>query len=445
MYRFPEDLYSDVRIEYVDSAYYSVVNGEVKNNTELTVAGAIIRVYDGKMWYTSVTNSVDEIQKELDDLASLAEPDKNIGGDPTVRNFESNKADIIKFAGDADIRKITRGMREELVNGYISSCIDGSPDLIKSWSVNYSQTHKTKKFFSSKGAEISQDIQGCTLSVRYSISVDGVTTPASKSYVKMDFDSLRGHEKEIIAERDRYIDYAKNAVPVEPRDYVCVLAPVVTAMFTHESFGHKSEADFMLNDEALRKEWVMGKKVGSDLVSICDSGDMPNHGYVPYDDEGTKVKPTWLIKKGVLTGRLHDAKSAAALGEELTGNSRAQDYSCVPMVRMTNTFMEGGETSPEEMISEIKDGMYIYGVNYGTGSSTFTMQPNLCYRIRDGKLCEPVRANVVTGSVFRTLFDIDALGNDFELFDTYTCGKMGQSVPVSAGGPTIRVRSLTVN
>ena len=84
-------------------------------------------------------------------------------------------------------------------------------------------------------------------------------------------------------------------------------------------------------------------------------------------------------------------------------------------------------------------------VNFIERNTTFTMQPNLCYRIRGGKLCEPVRANVITGNVFRTLFDIDAVGSDFTLFNTYTCGKNGQSVPVSAGGPTIRVKKLTVN
>ena len=112
---------------------------------------------------------------------------------------------------------------------------------------------------------------------------------------------------------------------------------------------------------------------------------------------------------------------------------------------MTNTYLEKGEDAPEDIISGVEDGIYVYGVNYGTGSATFTMQPNLCYRIRGGKLCEPVRANVITGNVFRTLFDIDAVGSDFTLFNTYTCGKNGQSVPVSAGGPTIRVKKLTVN
>ena len=112
---------------------------------------------------------------------------------------------------------------------------------------------------------------------------------------------------------------------------------------------------------------------------------------------------------------------------------------------MTNTFMEGGKDNPDDIIAGVKDGIYVYGVNYGTGSSTFTMQPNLCYRIRDGKLAESVRANVICGSVFKTLFDIDAVGNDFVLFNTFSCGKNGQMAPVSAGGPTIRVKSLTVN
>jgi TldD protein len=201
----------------------------------------------------------------------------------------------------------------------------------------------------------------------------------------------------------------------------------------------------MLNDKVLRDEWVMGKKVGSDLVTIIDSGDLPNHGYIPYDDEGTKARETKLITNGVLTGRLHDSNSAAALSEELTGNCRAQDYGCSPVVRMTNTYMAPGPDSFEDIIADTKDGIYVYMVDNGTGSSTFVMNASVCYRIRDGKICEPVRVRMLTGSVFQTLFDIDKVGTDFMLFDTYTCGKFGQSVRVSAGGPSIRVRKLSVS
>ena len=305
--------------------------------------------------------------------------------------------------------------------------------------------HTRLSFYSSKGAEIHQDGQNCWLNVFYGITVDGVTTYGGKPYCKMNFRELKGFEEEIIKERDRYLDYAKNAVQAEPGEYTVVLSPCTTAMFTHESFGHKSEADFMLNDKTLQEEWVMGKKVGSELVSICDTGKLLNHGYVPYDDEGTKAGEVWLMKDGVLTGRLHDAKSASTLNEALTGNCRAQSYQHFPVVRMTNTYMAAGKDDPEQMIRDVKDGIYVHMVEYGTGQATFTMKPSLSYRIRDGKLCEPLRINVLTGSVFETLFEIDAVGTDFELFDTYTCGKNGQSVAVSAGGPSIRVKRLTVN
>ncbi|MBR6044431.1 MAG: TldD/PmbA family protein [Ruminococcus sp.] len=446
MYKFPEGLYSDIRIERANYASYRVQNGEVMTNNEVPITGAMIRVFDGKMWYTGVTNDLDSIQSELDSLAAVAQPDPDILEHPAVKLYEVHKAKVLRFEGDRDNRKITREQREELVRGYIKACVDESIPEIRQWYANYHQSHVVKEFYSSKGAEIVQDFQQCFVGMWYDIVIDGVTTSGGKHYGFMDFDELRGHQDEIVAKRDRYLDYARNAVDVTPGDYVCVLAPAVTGMFTHESFGHKSEADFMLNDQTLRDEWVMGKKVGSDLVSICDSGDMfPHRGYIAYDDEGSAPRETWLIRNGVLTGRLHDANSASVLGEELTGNSRAQDFGCTPMVRMTNTYMEPGDTAPEDIIAGVRDGIYVYDVIYGTGQATFTMKPAICYRIRDGKLAEPIRANVVTGTVFETLFNIDAVGNDLEFCDTSTCGKMGQSMPVSDGGPTIRVKSLNVN
>lgn len=445
MYRFPENLFTEVRIEKTENSNYFVKNGEVEGNSKTAVTGARIRIYDGEMWYTSVTNDLDAIQGEIDALAALATPNPGIYDDPVIKNFGSAKADCLKYEGENDIRKVTGSQREKLVNDYIAACVDPTIEEIKTYYAGCGSGHEIKEYYSSKGAEIRQDMQQCYLNLGFDMVVDGVTTTAGKYYKELSFDEIKNKEQEIIAERDRYLDYARNAVDVTAGDYTCVLAPLVTAMFTHESFGHKSESDFMLNDKTLQDEWVIGKKVGNEKVSICDSGDMENNGYTPYDDEGNQARETWLIKNGVLTGRLHDAKSASVLQEEITGNARAQSYDYSPMVRMTNTYMEKGTDTPEQMIGEIEDGIYVYGVNYGTGSATFTMQPNLCYRIRGGKLCEPIRANVITGSVFKTLFDIDAVGTDFKLFNTYTCGKNGQSVPVSAGGPTIRVKKLTVN
>ena len=445
MYQFPKDLYADVRIEENYNLWLGVKNGDLDSDGLTKEAGAMIRVFDGTMWYTGTTNNLDEIQKELDNLATLATPNPEVLNHPAIQMLEVHKENVIRFDGEKDIRKVTRDQWKELLDGYIAACVDDSIPEINIWNAGVNCEYTKKSFYSSKGAEIHQDMQNCWLMMFYGFTVDGVTTFGGKAFSKIYLDELNGLEEEILKERDRYLDYAKNAVQAEPGEYTCILSPCTTAMFTHESFGHKSEADFMLNDKTLQEEWVMGKKVGNDLVSICDSGKLLNHGYAPYDDEGTKAGEVWLMKDGILTGRLHDAKSASTLNETLTGNSRAQSYKHFPVVRMTNTYMAAGKDDPEQMIKDIKDGIYVYMVDYGTGQATFTMKPSISYRIRDGKLCEPLRINVLTGSVFETLFEIDAVGTDFELFDTYTCGKNGQSVSVSAGGPSIRIKRLTVN
>ena len=445
MYHFHENLFTDVRIIRETSVSYAIQNGTVMSDSKVSSIGARIRVYDGTMWYTGTINSLENIQKEIDNLSEIARANEAIYDDPVIRNFGSSQADVRKYAGAGNLETIDPEEYRELVRRSYECCGEASvPEICSSYS-SFFATYQEKEYYSSKGASVLQDMQRFCLYAGGGIVVNGITTQFFKGYQEMSFDLLKGHEEEICAERERYMDYAKNCVDVVPGEYVCVLAPIVTAMFTHESFGHKSEADFMLNDKTLRDEWVLGKKVGNDLVSICDCGSLDNNGYLPYDDEGNPATETWLIKNGVLTGRLHDSKSAAALGEAVTGNARADGVGNSPIVRMTNTYMVAGTQSPEDIIAEVQDGLYVYNVNYGTGSSTFTMQPNLCYRIRDGKLCEPVRANVLAGSVFKTLFDIDALGNDFILFNMFTCGKGNQSAPVSAGGPTIRVKQLNVN
>ena len=444
-YHFPEGLYADIRIEETCDVRFFKLNGELTQDKRVIEAGAKIRVYDGKLWYTASTNEPDEIQKELDALAAIATPDPDILNNPIVRLLEVNVDDRTSLKGDAMLPNIARDRFLTTMKYYEDRCLDTETPEITSWAMMSDGHYEKKTFYSSKGAAISYDYQLCSVGYYYLFNDNGRPMEGGKRFFGLTPEDMTGHETEVISEKERYLDFLKNAVDVEPGDYTCVLSPISTAMFAHESFGHKSEADFMLNDKALRDEWVLGKKVGSDLVSIVDTGDMPNHGYAPYDDEGTKSRETWLIKDGVLTGRLHDSTSAAALSEELTGNCRAQDYYCRPQVRMTNTFMKGGTDSFEDIIKDTKDGIYVYMVSNGTGSSTFVLNTTICYRIRDGKICEPLRVHMLNGSVFKTLFDIDKVGSDFELFDTYTCGKMGQSLRVSAGGPTIRVRTLQVN
>lgn len=189
------------------------------------------------------------------------------------------------------------------------------------------------------------------------------------------------------------------------------------------------------------------EKVGSPILSIAESGLVPGCGYVPYDDEGTRARKNYLIKDGVLAGRLHSAQTAAALDEALTGNARAIDCTFEPIVRMTTTYIEGGDLDFDQLIAPIKKGYFIKTISHGSGMSTFTIAPSLAYEIVDGRLGQPVQISVLTGSVFETLGLIDGLTRDVKLlsFVTGGCGKMEQmNLPVGFGGPYVRVSSMNV-
>ena len=158
---------------------------------------------------------------------------------------------------------------------------------------------------------------------------------------------------------------------MQPGKYNVILSPLAAGVFAHESFGHKSEADFMVGDETMKREWSIGKKIGADILSIVDYGNMPGTGYVPFDDEGTKAKKTFLVEKGILKGRLHSSVTAASLYEEVTGNARALNFEFEPIVRMTTTFILPGEKTKQELIGEVNEGIFVDTIKHGSGMSTF--------------------------------------------------------------------------
>ena len=201
----------------------------------------------------------------------------------------------------------------------------------------------------------------------------------------------------------------------------------------------------MVGDEAMKKEWALGKAIGPQLLNIIDDGTIKGNGYVPYDDEGSKGKKTWLITEGKLSGRLHSASTAAQLQEPLTGNARAMNFEYEPIVRMTCTYIEKGERPLADIIAEMDQGIFVDTIKHGSGMSTFTIAPARAYMIEKGKITQAVKISVLTGNVFQTLADIDAVSKEFELmsFVGGGCGKMEQwPLPVGFGGPYTRVKKL---
>lgn len=444
MYQFPEGFYTDVREETVHATTITIENGVLKENKTKKEQGVTIRLYDGRRWYISSTTESGKVQQEIDSLAGMAIFCPNIEDDPVVKKYEINQEVQLRYK-DCDVSLVPNAWKLAVAEQY-ADCLKAC-EKIPRWKVYYVDNHTRKHIVSSKGCDVTFDTQNCCVAPRYVLMKDEKPFYGRKDIYRMKFEELKGHEKELEELIREDLAYNENAVPVEPGEYTCIFSPAVTGVFAHESFGHKSEADFMVGDENMKREWAIGTRVGAELLNIVDTGMEEGSGYVPFDDEGTRAKKTYLIRDGILSGRLHSAMTAAALKEELTGNARAVSFQFEPIVRMTATYVEPGKSTKEELIAGVKKGIYISDYNHGSGMSTFTIAPNKAYMIRDGHLAEPVKISVITGNVMHTLHEIDGLSAEFELcsFALGGCGKMEQfPLRVGMGGPYMRVNHLTV-
>ncbi|MBI1275972.1 metalloprotease TldD [bacterium] len=239
-----------------------------------------------------------------------------------------------------------------------------------------------------------------------------------------------------------------DAIAAPAGEYNVVLGPGWPGVLLHEAIGHGLEGDFNRKQTSAFHNKV-GTRVAAKGVTIVDDGTLPDRrGSITIDDEGTPSGCTTLIEDGILKGFIHDRMNARLMGQKPTGNGRRESYACAPMPRMTNTYMLGGEQTPEEIIQGVKRG--IYAPYFGGGqvditSGKFVFSASEAYLIEDGRLTSPIKGATLIGNGPDVLTRITAIGNDARLDDGIgTCGKAGQSVPVGVGQPTLRIDGLTV-
>ena len=443
MYKFNPKFYADVRIEDRFTTAIVYKNGALDSCRVRNEKRAFIRVYDGQIWLYASTSDTNKIQAELDNLYAQATPCDDIANHPIVKRYQVNVATEYKFE-DRNVRNVSVEDKKELCKRILPHV---KSQFLAMSQIGYQDRNSRYEFYSSKGADIKYDYQMCGILAVGVLAAPGDFVQAVYQLAKPYFDEIKGFEADIEKKMADADNFVQNAKPCKKGKYPVILSPMAAGMFAHESFGHKSEADFMLGDEQMAKEWVLGKKVGSEILSIVDTGADFGSGYVPFDDEGTRCTKTYLIKDGILCGRLHSATTAAALDEELTGNARAIDCKFEPIVRMTNTYIEPGNSTFDELVAGIDEGYFIDTVSHGSGGSTFTIAPSIAYEIKNGKLGGPVKISVVTGDVFETLMKIDGLSDETVFEDGVFggCGKMEQfPLHVLDGGPFVRVKEMNV-
>ena len=252
-----------------------------------------------------------------------------------------------------------------------------------------------------------------------------------------------------------YVDHAVHeamvnldARPAPAGEMTVVLGAGWPGILLHEAVGHGLEGDFNRKGSSVFTGRI-GQRVASKGVTVIDDGTIEGRrGSLNIDDEGNPSQRNVLIEDGILRGYMQDTLNARLMKTAATGNGRRESFAHLPMPRMTNTFMLGGSTPPEEIIASVKKG--IYAANFGGGqvditSGKFVFSASEAYMIENGKVTYPVKGATLIGSGLEAMNRVSMIGNDMKLDSGVgTCGKDGQSVPVGVGMPTIKMEGLTV-
>jgi TldD protein len=237
---------------------------------------------------------------------------------------------------------------------------------------------------------------------------------------------------------------------VKPRagEMPVVMGAGGSGILLHEAIGHTFEADFNRKGTSIFSD-KMGEKVAESFINIIDDGTLENNrGSINIDDEGNDVQKTYLVKDGVLNSYIHDRISAKFYNVAPTGNGRRESFRNIPIPRMRATYMEPGPHSKDDIIASVDYGVYVDNFSNGQvqiGAGDFTFFVKSGYLIEKGKITRPIKDINIIGNGPKALADITMAASDYLIDNgTWTCGKDGQSVPVTCGLPTVLVKKLTV-
>ena len=353
--------------------------------------------------------------------------------------------DVVIVEARKDASSVPLAAKKQLLDEY-NDIILSSPS-IQSSNISYRDAKRKVFFANSEGSYIEQEKPDLSLRLNAIARANNEVRQAGLSLgSRGDFVAIEGLQQQV-KELARRAAALLSAPHVKGGEYTVILDPVLAGVFAHEAFGHLSESDHVYQNEQLRQIMTLGRSFGGKQLNIIDDATIPGlRGSYQYDDEGVPASRAYLIREGILEGRLHSRETAARMGEKPTGNARAINYLFPPIVRMTNTFIEPGDSSFEEMLGEVQEGVYVKDWYGGmTSLEMFTFSSGEAYMIRQGKLAELLCPVMLTGNIFVTLGNIDAIGNDLEMNQGGGCGKGGQSpLPVSNGSPHIRIRRCIV-
>ncbi|MDQ1275710.1 MAG: TldD protein [Euryarchaeota archaeon] len=432
----------DCRVIEGSSTSVVLDNGKIEEISRNFTKGAGIRALCGGSWgYTAVEGDIN-LKRGVDAASTLAfsmnasTPKEDVElaavGSPEVKNLPEIRIDPRDIAIEEKV-SLLKSIEEH-------AKLEG----VHSTKVMYLESEFKVEYRNSEGLECEYELLNVGFAVSAVASENGVYQAGRESRFGYGYELF---EKEIVLELagkagKTALELLKAKTP-KGGEMPVVLDQELAGVFAHEAVGHASEADLVLEGDSILENRI-GEQIASPLITIIDDPTLHEFGYYPFDAEGSESKRTEIIKDGIFNSYLHSRETAAKLGGT-PGNCRAQGYS-MPVVRMSNTFIDNGDSRFEEMLEEVQNGMYLIGSRGGqvnTGEGIFQFNAEKGYLVKNGELTGLVRDVSLSGKTLEILNHVTLVGNDLKM-TAGRCGKAGQLVPVSDGSPHIAISKALV-
>jgi TldD protein len=432
--------YYDLRQVSGQSTHIDVDMGVIESAGTTFYNKAVIRVLGPRGWgilqidnYTPVSGKkFDELLASAEKLALMADDSVDLGDAPrTMRAVPPVKEDC---------RDVSIGEKAELL-----LAIEKAADrpLVTSRRANYLERIENVRFMDSSGSEYSYEICRSGFSVMAVASRNGTVQMGYEPDHTIHGFNLR-HREDMGRKAAEMAVSLLDAGLAKGGKMHAVLDPELAGVFAHEAVGHASEGDLIEEGNSVLKGRT-GEKIGDVSLTIVDDPSLHEFGFEPVDAEGIAVARTEIIRAGKVNAFLHNRQTLAAIGNGVAGHARAMAGE-PPLVRMSNTFIETGDATDDEIFSECKNGIFLAGSRGGQvdpGRGVFQFNAEYGYLIENGEKTRMVRDVSLSGEILKTLHGIVMCGKKRVMHPGY-CGKGGQSVPVSDGAPLVLLRDAVV-
>jgi TldD protein len=438
--------YADIRYETKKNTLVAFAGSELNQVSSSATDGFVLRVLYKGGFASTVFTRPEDAQKAVALACESAKTLSRHCKEPVRLAKAPVIKDYFRPTLNEDPAKISLEEKIELTRRY--NAIPLGDSRVVTTTIGYSETLRDRFFASTEGAEVREELSTVSISGQGLAKDDKSTQNMRFGIGGSDgFARLRGREN-VFEDKTRLLGGLLTAKPVTGGIHNVIVDPELGGVFIHEAFGHFSEADLIEDMPELRKKMSIGAQLGSEAVNITDDPTAPGQlGFYKYDDEGVPAARVELMKKGVLCGRLHSRRTAAAFGDAVNGHCVAEDYRYAPMIRMGTIKLEPDpDMDFERLLGMLGDGLYLCGAKGGqTSGENFTFAALYGYEVENGKIKGMLRDINLMGNLFETFANVRAAANDAKLVECGGCGKNNQTnIRSCLGGPHFLIKNAVV-